>query len=45
MKNLWNETLSNIELKINNNITDLNVTVEEISDIIQILHPTPMIEG
>jgi hypothetical protein len=31
-------TLSDIELKTNNNITDLNVSVEEISDIIQILH-------
>ena len=26
-------------MKTNNNITDLNVSVEEISDIIQILHP------
>ena len=34
-----NAPLPEIELKINNNITDLNVSVEEISDIIQILHP------
>ena len=34
-----NAPLPDIELKTNNNITDLNVSVEEISDIIQILHP------
>jgi hypothetical protein len=34
-----NASLPDIELKTNNNITDLNVSVEEISDIIQILHP------
>ena len=31
--------LPNIELKTNNNITDINVSIQEISDIIQILHP------
>jgi hypothetical protein len=30
---------ANVELKTNNNITDLNVSVEEISNKIQILHP------
>ena len=30
--------LPDIESKANNNITDLNVSVKEISDIIQILH-------
>jgi hypothetical protein len=30
---------SDIELKTNNNITDINVSIHEISDIIQILHP------
>ena len=34
-----NAPLPDIELKTYNNITDLNVSVEEISDIIQILHP------
>jgi hypothetical protein len=34
-----NAPLLDIELKTNNNITHLNVSVEEISDIIQILHP------
>ena len=34
-----NAPLPDIELKTNNNITDLNVSVEDISDIIQILHP------
>jgi hypothetical protein len=34
-----NAPLPDVELKTNNNITDLNVSVEEISDIIQILHP------
>ena len=28
-----------IELKTNNNISDINISVQEISDIIQILHP------
>ena len=34
-----NAPLPQIELKTNNNIIDLNVSVEESSDIIQILHP------
>ena len=34
-----NAPLPQIELKTNNIIIDLNVSVEEISDIIQILHP------
>ena len=34
-----NLPLPDTELKTNNNVTDLNVSVEEISDIIQILHP------
>jgi hypothetical protein len=34
-----NAPLPDLELKTNNNITDLNVSIEEISDIIQILHP------
>ena len=34
-----NAPLPDIELKTYNNITDLNVSVEEISDIIQILLP------
>ena len=34
-----NAPLAQIELKTNNIIIDLNVSVEEISDIIQILHP------
>ena len=33
-----NVPLPDIESKTNNNITDLNVSVKEISDIIQILH-------
>ena len=34
-----NAPLPDIELKTNNNITDINVSIQEISDIIQILHP------
>ena len=34
-----NATLPDIELKTNNNITYINVSIQEISDIIQILHP------
>ena len=34
-----NAPLPDIELKSNNNITHLSVSVEDISDIIQILHP------
>jgi hypothetical protein len=34
-----NAPLPDIELKTNNNITDINVSIEEISDIIQVLHP------
>jgi hypothetical protein len=34
-----NAPLPDLELKTNNNITDLNASIEEISDIIQILHP------
>jgi hypothetical protein len=34
-----NATLPTIELKTNNNISDINISVQEISDIIQILHP------
>ena len=37
-KNL-EEFAYDIELKTNNNITDINVSIQEISDIIQILHP------
>jgi hypothetical protein len=34
-----NAPLPDIELKTNNNINDINVSIQEISDIIQILHP------
>ena len=34
-----NAPLPDIELNTNNNITDINVSIQEISDIIQILHP------
>ena len=34
-----NAPLPDIELKTNNNITDVNVSIHNISDIIQILHP------
>ena len=34
-----NASLPDIELRTNYNITDLNVSVDNISDIIQILHP------
>ena len=34
-----NATLPDIELKTNNKIYDINVSVQEISDIIQIFHP------
>ena len=33
-----NATLPDIEFKINNKISDINVSVQDISDIIQILH-------
>jgi hypothetical protein len=33
-----NAPLPDIELKTNNNITDINVSIEDISDIIQVLH-------
>jgi hypothetical protein len=34
-----NAPLPEIEVKTHNNVTDLNVSVEEMSDIIQIIHP------
>ena len=36
---LPNAALPDIELKTNYNISDFNVSVEDISDLIQILHP------
>jgi hypothetical protein len=34
-----NATLPDIELKTNNKISDINISVQEIADTIQILHP------